>query len=76
MYMNVTSYEIFAMWCIKLIIIITMYVSQVKADTLSSFTMYHFWLMLAVLGHIATTVISQSQHDFGNPPPLPAKGTW
>ena len=37
--------------------------------------MDHFPLLVAVLGLVSTTVVSQSPDDFGNPPPLPAKGT-
>ena len=36
--------------------------------------MDHFWLLVAVSGLVATTVIGQSESDFGNAPPLPATG--
>ena len=74
--MNVTSNEVFALKCIKFGYI-SMYVSKLQANTFSSFTMNQFWLLVAVSGLVATTVISQNpQHDFANPPPLPAKGAW
>ena len=39
-------------------------------------TMYLFCLMAAVSGLVMTTVMSQSENNFGSPPPLPSKGMY
>ena len=38
--------------------------------------MYDFWLLVAISGLVTGTAMSQSEDNFGSPPPAPATGTW